>query len=127
MTLPIYSLCIAHTNDHLDPAQMVPASGTLVLVGGIGACFGPSLAASIMGLVGPAGFFVFLGLIHAAIGVFTVYRMSQHAGMPVAEQGPTIPVGTGAGAVTSRLSVETLRDHLDQDLAQMSRSGLRRR
>ncbi len=127
MTLPIYSLCIAHTNDHLEPAQMVPASGTLVLVGGIGACFGPSLAAGIMGLVGPAGFFVFLGLIHAAIGAFTVYRMSQRAGMPVAEQGPTIPVGTGAGAGASRLSVETLRDHLDRDLAQMSRSGLRRR
>jgi hypothetical protein len=106
---------------------MVAASGTLVLAGGIGASFGPSLAAGIMGLVGPAGFFAVLGLIHAAVGGFTVYRMSQRAGTPVVEQGPTIPVGTGAGALASRLSVETLRDHLDQHLAEMSRSGLRRR
>jgi MFS family permease len=32
--LPMYSLCIAYTNDYLRPDQMVDASGTLVLIGG---------------------------------------------------------------------------------------------
>src|SRR3546814_11555888 len=42
MSLPMYSLCIAHTNDYLAPKQMVAASGTLMLVGGAGAILGPT-------------------------------------------------------------------------------------
>src|SRR3546814_16073619 len=37
MSLPMYSLCIAHTNDYLTTKQMVAASGTLMLVVGTGA------------------------------------------------------------------------------------------
>jgi MFS family permease len=126
MTLPMYSLCIAHTNDYVAPAQMVQAGATLVLVGGVGACIGPPVAATLMGAIGPIVFFVFLAGVHAAIGIFAVYRMSQRASKPVEEQGPTIPVGSGAGAGASRLSAETMRNLRDQDLAHMSRSGLRR-
>src|SRR5215813_3344956 len=36
-SMPIYSLCVAHTNDSLSPQQMVAASGTLMLVYGAGA------------------------------------------------------------------------------------------
>ncbi len=126
MTLPMYSLCIAHTNDYLAPAQMVQAGATLVLVGGVGACIGPPVAATLMGAIGPVVFFVFLAGVHAAIGIFAVYRMSQRASKPIEEQGPTIPVGSGAGAGASRLSAETMRNLRDQDLARMSRSGLRR-
>ena len=98
MTLPIYSLCIAHTNDHLAPSQMVGASGTLVLCGGIGASFGPTLAAGLMALIGPDGFFLSLGAVHAFIGFFALYRMSRREAMPLEEQGPVIPAVSGAGA-----------------------------
>jgi MFS family permease len=37
LAFPLYSVCIAYTNDHLDPNQMIAASGALVLVGGLGA------------------------------------------------------------------------------------------
>ena len=113
MTLPMYSLCIAHANDYLAPTQMVQAGATLVLVGGIGACFGPPISATLMGIFGPEVFFVFLSAVHAAIGLFAVYRMSQRASKPLEEQGPTVPVGAGAGAGGSQLSTEamiTLRD-----------------
>ena len=126
MTLPMYSLCIAHANDYLAPAQMVQAGATLVLVGGVGACIGPPIAATLMGAIGPVVFFVFLAGVHAAIGVFAVYRMSRRASKPIDQQGPTIPVGSGAGAGTGQLSIETFRNLRDQDLARMSRSGLRR-
>ncbi len=126
MTLPMYSLCIAHTNDYLKPTQMVRAGATLVLAGGIGACLGPPAAATLMGAVGPVAFFAFLAGVHAAIGLFAVYRMTRRASKPVEEQVPTVPVGSGAAAGTSRLSAETLRNLRDQDLARMSRSGLRR-
>jgi len=126
MTLPMYSVCIAHTNDYLAPAQMVQAGATLVMVGGIGACIGPPVAATLMGAIGPNVFFVFLAAVHTAIGLFAVYRMSQRASKPLDEQGPTVPVGSGAGAGTSQLSVATMRNLRDQDLAHMSRSGMRR-
>ncbi len=94
---------------------MVEAGATLVLVGGIGACIGPPVAATLMGVVGPNVFFVFLASVHAAIGLFAVYRMSQRASKPLDQQGPTVPVGAGAGA--SQLSAETLRNLRDQDQA----------
>jgi MFS family permease len=127
MTLPIYSLCIAHTNDHLEPAQMVAASGTLVLVGGIGASFGPSLGAVLMSLVGPEGFFLSLGAVHSGIGFFALYRMSKRAATPLDEQGPAVPVVSGAvPAGGGALSAAALRDQMDSDLAQMSRMQRRR-
>ncbi len=126
MTLPMYSLSIAHTNDHLAPDQMVAASGTLVLVGGIGACFGPSLVAGLMSMTGPDAFFVALAGIHAAIGLFGVYRMSRRAATPLDEQGPTVPVMSGALPGVAAMSARALRDHMDRDLAHMSRSQMSR-
>jgi MFS family permease len=126
MSLPMYSLCIAHTNDYLEPAQMIEGGATLVMVGGIGACIGPPVAATLMGAVGPIVFFVFLAGVHAAIGLFAVYRMSQRASMPLEEQGPTIPVGSGAGAGASRLSALLMRSLRNKAKAARNRSGLRR-
>jgi MFS family permease len=126
MTLPMYSLCIAHTNDYLDPGQMVAASATLVLVGGLGASLGPPAAAALMALAGPHGFFLALGLIHAAIGGFALYRMSQRAPVPLDEQNPIVPVASGALPVAAALSAKTVRDHMDRDLAAMSRSQMGR-
>ncbi len=126
MSLPIYSLCIAHTHDHLAPAQMVAASGTLVMVGGIGASFGPTLAAGAMALIGPDGFYLTLGAVHAALGFFALYRMSRREATPLDEQGPAIPAVSGAGAAASRLTAGALRDQMDRDLAQMSRAQRRR-
>ncbi|TNF89960.1 MAG: MFS transporter, partial [Gammaproteobacteria bacterium] len=34
LAFPLYSVCIAYTNDHLEPQQMIAASGALVLVSG---------------------------------------------------------------------------------------------
>jgi MFS family permease len=126
MTLPMYSLCIAHTNDHLEPGQMVAASGTLVLVGGIGACFGPFLVASLMSLTSADAFFVTLAGVHTAIGLFGLYRMSRRAAMPLEEQNPSVLVIGGALPGAAAMSARALRDHMDRDLADMSRSQMHR-
>jgi MFS family permease len=87
MSMPMYSLCIAYTNDYLEPDQIVPASGTLVLIGGVGAVFGPISAALAMQHFGPNGFFWWLAVIHAAAGLFALYRMTRRMAMPLADQG----------------------------------------
>jgi MFS family permease len=106
MNMPMYSLALAHTNDHLEPSQMVAASGSLVLVGGIGAAFGPVTLAGLMTAMGPVGFFWGLGLIHAAIGFFALYRMSRRASMPLDEQGSFVAVPPRTSPVAAYLSPE---------------------
>ena len=90
MSLPLYSLCVAYINDYLEPDQMVQASGTLVLSGGVGAVLGPVSAALAMQSFGPNGFFWWLATIHAAIGLFALYRMTHRRAIPSAEQSPYI-------------------------------------
>ena len=86
LSLPMYSLCIAHTNDHLEPTQMVSASASLVFIGGVGACAGPFSASVLMSMMGPQGLFLILAGAHGAIGVFALYRMLRRAPVPLEEQ-----------------------------------------
>jgi hypothetical protein len=37
----LYPLCVAHTNDHVAPGDLVRASGGLIVTYGIGAAIGP--------------------------------------------------------------------------------------
>jgi MFS family permease len=127
MSLPMYSLCIAHTNDYLTPKQMVSASGTLMMVGGVGAIFGPISVSLLMGEVGPDGFFVCIGAVHAVIGVFALYRMIRRAPLPLEEQGASVPVASTVSAPTATLPVGAIRDQMDRDLAAMAGGPLRRR
>ena len=94
MSMPLYSLCGAHTNDHLTPRQIVAASATLVLVGGFGLVMGPSLAAALMQLAGPAGIFWLIALVHGCIGAYGLYRMIRREPVPLDEQRTYDPVST---------------------------------
>ena len=92
MSLPLYSLCGAHINDHLTPRQIVAASATLVLIGGFGLTMGPSLAAAIMQLSGPPGMFWLVTFVHGCIGAFGLYRMIRREPVPLDEQRTYDPV-----------------------------------
>lgn len=86
---PLYSICIAYTNDHLDPSEMIAASGALVLIGGLGAVFGPILIAAIMDYFGDQYFFWSMGGMHGLMGLFALYRMTRSAAIPLDKQGHT--------------------------------------
>jgi MFS family permease len=91
LALPLYSVCIAHTNDNLEPRQMIAASGTLVLVGGLGAITGPLLVAMSMDAFGNDAFFWCMGAAHAVTGLFALYRMTRRAATPLEKQGHFTP------------------------------------
>jgi MFS family permease len=120
LSFPVYSLCIAHSNDHLQPEQMVAASGTLILVAGIGASIGPSMAAALMSLMGPDGFFWSLCAVHAAIGFFALYRMSRRPALPADEQTVYQPMPVRSTPMAARITQADIRDHRDRDLARWS-------
>jgi len=121
LSFPLYSLCIAHTNDHLQPEQMVAASGTLILAASIGSILGPTLAATLMSATGPAGFFWSLCATHSAIGAFALYRMFKRPSVSADEQGDYQSVPIRATPMAARITQAAIRDHRDQDLARWSR------
>ena len=120
-SLPLYSLFIAHTNDHLRPEQMVAASASLVLVGGIGACMGPALGAFIMSLGGAGGYLWYFVVLHAATAAFGLYRMTRRESRPLEEQSEFAAVSPRATSVAAAITTRTMRDQRDQDLARLTR------
>ncbi len=101
--LPLYSLGVAHCNDRLTPAQMVAASGALVLVMNVGIFLGPLVGGlSITHLGAPALFFC-LTTLQAATALLALLRLAT-GGKPATETGTALPVGHAATPVASRLN-----------------------
>lgn len=74
---PLYALCIAHTNDFVEPDGYVEASSGLLLIFAGGAVLGPIIASTAMRLLGVDGLFVFTATVHVLIATFAVFRMRQ--------------------------------------------------
>lgn len=100
--LPLYSLFVAYTNDHLKPSQMVAASSGLYKALAVGAILGPSLTGWIMDVVGTSGFLWYFVTLHVATVAFALYRMTR-SGTPD-EQSHYAPVPSGATAGTGELA-----------------------
>lgn len=87
LSLPLYALCVVHTNDYLTPVQMVAASGTLVLISSIGATIGSPLAALGMDTLGTNAFYLIISAMLSLVALFTFWRMLQRSEMVAEEQG----------------------------------------
>jgi len=92
-TLSLYSQCIAHANDHLEPSQVVPAAGLLVLVYGSGFAVIPVIMGQLMAAA-PDYYFFANGLLTAILALYTFYRSMRSES--VEEQGEMINVPTGS-------------------------------
>ncbi len=93
VAMPMYSMCIAYANDRLEPEQIVAASGSLVMVAGIGLSTGPIMVSFLMSQFGPDFYFTGIGGAFALIFLFAVYRMGQRAGVDVEDQVPALATG----------------------------------
>lgn len=72
--LPLYSLCLAHVNDHLRWDELVPAASTVVILFGVSSGAGPALAGFAMELLGPGGLY---GLATGVALLFVVYGITR--------------------------------------------------
>ena len=91
MSLPMYSLAIAHTNDFLQQNEIVSASSAFLKLTGIGSILGPLLVAGMMSFSGPNGFHLYLILIHALLGLFGLYRITKRA-VPADSESQYVPL-----------------------------------
>jgi len=76
VTLPVYALLIAYTNDRMPPNQLVQAAGALMFAYGIGSSIGPIAASWLMGRYGPESLFGYCGLTMAVLALFCTFRMA---------------------------------------------------
>ena len=75
--LPIYSLGVAHANDHAAPNEFVETSSGLLLVYAAGAVAAPPLAAGMLSMAGSETLFLFPAAVHLALFVFVLQRMAR--------------------------------------------------
>jgi MFS family permease len=119
LALPLYSVCIAHTNDNLKPNQMIAASGSLVLVGGIGAILGPIAVATSMDIFGNNAFFWCMGGAHTVTGTFALYRMTKRTAKPLDQQGSVTPTTMHSSSIAiesiQRYAVEEQTNEVAND------------
>ena len=77
LSLPMYSLAVAHINDFIQPNEIVAASSTFSILVGIGAILGPIFVSNLMTLMGSNGYFFYLFIVHGLLGLFGLYRMAK--------------------------------------------------
>lgn len=85
---PLYSLSVAHANDHIEPDAYVEAASGLLMVYAIGAVIGPLAASFLMQQLGVHGLFVFTVSMHCTAAIFIVYRVRKRSAPPLAEHMP---------------------------------------
>lgn len=87
LSFTLYPLAVAYMNDYVEPDDLVPASGGLMIAYGVGAAIGPVAGAVMMDAMGARGLFVFIGAVVVLLTVFIAWRITQRPSLPVEEQG----------------------------------------
>jgi MFS family permease len=92
LSLPLYGLSVAHTNDRLPRESFVEASATLLLINAIASAFGPVLGALVTTRFGTSSLFLYTAAFHLAMLAFTLVRIGAKETAPDALREPFEPM-----------------------------------
>jgi MFS family permease len=106
IALPIYSLVMAHANDHLHKDQMLGGSGKLIMLYGLGAMLGPLLAGQFMQMMGYNGFLYYLIVVYAAIAGMAMVRRAKRPENIKMQSGEGLRVGPMSTPVAAQAIVK---------------------
>ncbi len=116
---PMYALLIAYTNDFLSRDDMAAASGGLIFVNGVGAILGPVITGYAMGVLGPGGFWAFMGVLMASFAAYIRWRMTQRPSPYVEEEDydavTYAPVFASSTSVAVEAAQEYYAENVDTD------------
>jgi len=116
----LYSVAVAHANDHAGPDDFVGVSGGLLLRYGFGTMLGPIAGAAVMGAGRAASLFAVTAACHLTIGAYTLYRMTRRAPVPRErrEAFQTQPSQKAQTPETAALDPRAERDGAERDGAE---------
>ena len=115
MSNPLYSLLIAYTNDFLGVEDMAASSGGLLFINGLGAIAGPLITGWLIEVVGPGGYFVFIGALMLSLAVYALYRMTQRAAPSVEDTAAYSPLAAGSSPVAVEVAQELAIESSQED------------
>ena len=88
LAFTLYSLGVSHVNDHLQPTQMVAASGALLRLNGIGAALSPVLVGGLMARFGPPAYFGSLAALTGLLSIYDLWRKMRRRPPPPERKQP---------------------------------------
>ncbi|MGD2127850.1 MAG: MFS transporter [Lysobacterales bacterium] len=88
VAFPIYSISVAHTNDHARPGEYVMISSGLLFMYGVGAIIGPFIAPAAMRLLGSGGLYLYAAAIHLLLLAYMAIRFRRREASPEEEHRP---------------------------------------
>jgi MFS family permease len=128
LALCIYSVCVAHACDIVDPGRIISTVGTLLFSWAAGVTIGPLFGAGAMELLGPKGLFIYSALASLGLALFIVLRIVLVQRPPSKGGFMTIsPTSSAAPAVIAGSEAKTSA-HADDGMApdQFTASAVRR-
>jgi len=111
----LYSVAVAHANDHASAEEFVKVSGGLLLLYGFGTMIGPVIAAALMDWLRPEGLFLATALAHFLLAGYAVLRINRRAPVPLEarEAFQTMPADRAVTPEAVRLDPRTKPEEED--------------
>ncbi|MEZ0167264.1 MFS transporter [Microvirga sp. TS319] len=98
LALCIYSVCVAHACDIVEPGRIVSTVGTLLFSWAAGVTVGPLFGAAAMELLGPDGLFIYSAVASLGLVAFIILRIVRVQRAPV--MGGFVVASTNSAAPT---------------------------
>jgi MFS family permease len=109
----VYAISVAHTNDYMEPSQVLSATRALLLFYGLGALFGPFMSGWIMDIWGAVGLPLFSAVILLLFNLYGLYRITRRAPLPMAEQAEFVPLAKTSPVVMEMHPQAEMEPELD--------------
>lgn len=101
---PLYGLAVSHGNDWVEPSRTLDMTGGLLLMHGIGAALGPTLAGAVMEAVGVSGLMAYLAVIVLCYGLMVAWRLNYYPAVAVEEKFEFVPMAEGVSLAAMQLA-----------------------
>jgi MFS family permease len=99
LAFTVYGISVAHVNDLLEPARLLEAAGSLLLLHGIGAVVGPAAAGFLMQRLGPGSLLVYFALVLTVLAGYALYRYKLVARPAPVEAHGYVPMADSSQAL----------------------------
>ncbi|MCZ4316594.1 MFS transporter [Comamonadaceae bacterium G21597-S1] len=101
LAFTVYGISVAHVNDLVDRVKVLQVTGGLLLLNGMGATIGPTLAGGMMDLIGPEALMLYFSVVLAALAALTWHyrrKFPMNRGEP-SEKADFVMAGASTQAV----------------------------